>query len=58
MTLKESQKEVQISFRTTPEIKRLARIEAAKEDKTLNEWIKQLVEKNLSKASSQNSELS
>ncbi|AMW79770.1 hypothetical protein AMD27_13260 [Acinetobacter sp. TGL-Y2] len=39
-------KEVQISFRTTPEIKRLARIEAAKQDMSLNEWIKHLVEAN------------
>lgn len=58
MATLESQKEVQVSFRTTPEIKRLARIEAAKEDKTLNEWIKHLVEKNLSEASSQNSKSS
>lgn len=58
MAINESQKEVQVSFRTTPEIKRLARIEAAKEDKTLNEWIKHLVEKNLSEASSRNSESS
>ena len=56
MATQESQKEIQVSFRTTPDVKRLARIEAAKEDKTLNEWIKHLVEKNLSKASSQNSE--
>ncbi|WP_143222559.1 toxin-antitoxin system HicB family antitoxin [Acinetobacter sp. ANC 4648] len=58
MATQESRKEVQVSFRTTPEIKRLARIEAAKEDKTLNEWIKHLVEKNLSEASSRNSESS
>ncbi|WP_224964755.1 toxin-antitoxin system HicB family antitoxin [Acinetobacter guillouiae] len=58
MAINESQKEVQVSFRTTPEIKRLARIEAAKEDKTLNEWIKHLVEKNLSEASSRNSKSS
>lgn len=58
MATQESQKEVQVSFRTTPEIKRLARIEAAKEDKTLNEWIKHLVEKNLSQTSSQNSKSS
>ena len=58
MATQESQKEVQVSFRTTPEIKRLARIGAAKEYKTLNEWIKHLVEKNLSKTSSKNSELS
>ena len=58
MATQESQKEVQVSFRTTPEIKRLARIEAAKEDKTLNEWIKHLVEKNLSEVSSQNSKSS
>lgn len=58
MATQESQKEVQVSFRTTPEIKRFARIEAAKVDKTLNEWIKHLVEKNLSEASSRNSESS
>ena len=58
MTLKESQKEVQISFRTTPEIKRLARVEAAKQDMSLNEWIKHLVESKLVEASSQNSKSS
>jgi predicted HicB family RNase H-like nuclease len=40
MATQESQKEVQISFRTTPETKRLARVEAAKQDMSLNEWIK------------------
>jgi predicted HicB family RNase H-like nuclease len=53
MTNKESQKEVQISFRTTPENRRLARIEAAKSNMTLNEWIKHLVESKLPQASSQ-----
>lgn len=43
----DSQKEVQISFRTSPENRKLARIEAAKSNMTLNEWIKQLVESNL-----------
>lgn len=56
MAINESQKEVQISFRASLDTKRLVRIEAAKQDMSLNEWIKQLVEKNLSKASSQNSE--
>ena len=53
MSNKESQKEVQVSFRTTPENRRLARIEAAKSNMTLNEWIKHLVESNLPQASSQ-----
>ena len=44
MATQESQKEVQISFRTTPENRRLARIEAAKLNMSLNEWIKSLVE--------------
>lgn len=47
MATKESQKEVQISFRTTPENRRLARIEAAKLNMSLNEWIKSLVEAEL-----------
>lgn len=51
MTLKESQKEVQISFRTTPENRRLARIEAAKCNMSLNEWIKNLVETELETSS-------
>jgi predicted HicB family RNase H-like nuclease len=51
MTLKESQKEVQISFRTTPENRRLARIEAAKCNMSLNEWIKNLVETELEPSS-------
>lgn len=49
MNSTDSIKEVQISFRTAPEIKRLARIEAAKQDMSLNEWIKQLVEANFTK---------
>ena len=51
MTLKESQKEVQISFRTSPENRRLARIEAAKCNMSLNEWIKHLVETELETSS-------
>lgn len=43
----ETVKEVQVSFRTTPENKRLARIEAAKNNMSLNEWIKHLVESQL-----------
>lgn len=58
MATQESQKEVQISFRTTPEIKRLARVEAAKQDMSLNEWIKHLVESKLVENSSQKSESS
>lgn len=58
MATQESQKEVQISFRTTSEIKRLARVEAAKQDMSLNEWIKHLVESKLVEASSQNSKSS
>lgn len=58
MATQESQKEVQISFRTTPENRRLARIEAAKNNMTLNEWIKQMVESKLVEASSQNSKSS
>ncbi|WP_143223018.1 toxin-antitoxin system HicB family antitoxin [Acinetobacter sp. ANC 4169] len=58
MATQESQKEVQISFRTTLEIKRLARVEAAKQDMSLNEWIKHLVESKLVEASSQNSKSS
>lgn len=54
MATQKSQKEVQISFRTTPENRRLARIEAAKSNMTLNEWIKHLVESKLVEASSQN----
>jgi len=54
MATQESQKEVQISFRTTPENRRLARIEAAKNNMTLNEWIKHMVESKLVEASSQN----
>lgn len=55
MATQESQKEVQISFRTTPETKRLARVEAAKQDMSLNEWIKHLVESKLVEDSSQKS---
>ena len=51
MATQESQKEVQISFRTTPEKRRLARIEAAKVNMSLNEWIKSLVEAELDKSS-------
>ena len=58
MATQESQKEVQISFRTTPEIKRLARVEAAKQDMSLNEWIKHLVESKLVENSSQKSKSS
>lgn len=58
MTLQESQKEVQISFRTSPENRRLARIEAAKCNMSLNEWIKYLVESKLVDGSSQNSKSS
>ena len=58
MATQESQKEVQISFRTSPETKRLARIEAAKQDMSLNEWIKYLVESKLVDGSSQNSKSS
>lgn len=58
MATQEYQKEVQISFRTTPENRRLARIEAAKNNMTLNEWIKQMVESKLVEASSQNSKSS
>ncbi len=47
MSSSESIKEVQISFRTAPETKRLARIEAAKNNMSLNEWIKHLVEQNI-----------
>lgn len=54
MATQESQKEVQISFRTTPENRRLARIEAAKSNMTLNEWIKHMVESKLDEDSSQN----
>ncbi|MGR0306018.1 hypothetical protein [Acinetobacter beijerinckii] len=55
MATKESQKEIQISFRTTPENRRLARIEAAKCNMSLNEWIKSLVESKLQKSTSSNS---
>jgi len=58
MATQEPQKELQISFRTTPENRRLARIEAAKNNMTLNEWIKNLVESKLNQTSSQNSESS
>lgn len=58
MATQQSQKEVQISFRTSPETKRLARIEAAKQDMSLNEWIKYLVESKLVDDSSQNSKSS
>ncbi|TCB78903.1 toxin-antitoxin system HicB family antitoxin [Acinetobacter sp. ANC 3781] len=58
MATQESQKEVQISFRTTPETKRLARVEAAKQDMSLNEWIKHLVESKLVEDSSQKSKSS
>lgn len=43
--------EVQISFRTSQENKRLARIEAAKNDMSLNEWIKTLIANALTKSS-------
>lgn len=43
MSTQQLQKEVQISFRTTPELKRLARIAAAQQNMSLNEWIKSLV---------------
>lgn len=52
MSNDESIKEVQVSFRTTPENKHLARIEAAKNNMSLNEWIKHLVESKLPKTSS------
>ncbi|GAB03213.1 MULTISPECIES: hypothetical protein [Acinetobacter] len=55
MATQESQKEIQISFRTTPENRRLARIEAAKCNMSLNEWIKSLVESKLPKSTSSNS---
>ncbi|MBJ8418759.1 hypothetical protein [Acinetobacter courvalinii] len=55
MATQESQKEVQISFRTTSENRRLARIEAAKCNMSLNEWIKSLVESKLPNTSSLNS---
>ncbi|MEN8319783.1 hypothetical protein [Acinetobacter junii] len=58
MATKESQKEIQISFRTTPENRRLARIEAAKCNMSLNEWIKSLVEAKLPKTSVSNSKQS
>jgi len=58
MATQESQKEVQISFRTTPETKRIARVEAAKQDMSLNEWIKHLVESKLVEDSSQKSKSS
>ena len=58
MATQESQKEVQISFRTSPENRRLARIEAAKCNMSLNEWIKYLVESKLVDGSSQNSKSS
>jgi len=47
MSSSETIKEVQVSFRTSPENKRLARIEAAKNNMSLNEWIKFLVEAQL-----------
>lgn len=52
MSATASIKEVQISFRTLPENKRLARIEAAKLNMSLNEWIKHLVESNLNPTAS------
>jgi predicted HicB family RNase H-like nuclease len=58
MATQESQKEVQISFRASLETKRLARIEAAKQDMSLNEWIKYLVESKLVETSPQNSKSS
>ncbi|WP_218696242.1 toxin-antitoxin system HicB family antitoxin [Acinetobacter harbinensis] len=58
MATQQSQKEVQISFRASLETKRLARIEAAKQDMSLNEWIKYLVESKLVDGSSQNSKSS
>lgn len=53
MTNQTSQKEVQVSFRTSPEKKHLARIEAAKNNMSLNEWIKVLVESALPQSSNQ-----
>lgn len=53
MATLESQKEVQVSFRTTPRNKHLARIEAAKKDMSLNEWVKSLVENELPKTADQ-----
>ncbi len=53
-----SQKEVQVSFRTSPENKHLARIEAAKNNMSLNEWIKSLVESQLQQTSDQDSQKS
>ena len=47
MSSSETIKEVQVSFRTSPENKRLARIEAAKNNMSLNEWIKSLVEEKI-----------
>lgn len=58
MATQESQKEVQISFRASLETKRLARIEAAKQDMSLNEWIKYLVESKLVETFPQNSKSS
>ena len=58
MATQESQKEVQISFRASLETKRLARIEAAKQDMSLNEWIKYLVESKLVETYPQNSKSS
>ncbi|WP_445114995.1 hypothetical protein [Acinetobacter sp. WZC-1] len=54
MQTQHPQKEVQISFRTSIENKHLARIEAAKQNMSLNEWIKALVESKLPNTSSQN----
>lgn len=42
-------KERQLSFRTKPETKRLARIEAAKQGLALGEWLNKIVEENLPK---------
>ncbi|EYT17785.1 toxin-antitoxin system HicB family antitoxin [Acinetobacter sp. 1000160] len=55
MVTQESQKEIQISFRTSPENRRLARIEAAKCNMSLNEWIKFLVESKLPNSTPSNS---
>lgn len=43
MTTNVTAKECQVSFRTTPENKRLARIEAAKRNLSLNNWVKEIV---------------
>lgn len=57
-TLKSQKEEVQVSFRTSPQNKHLARIEAAKNNMSLNEWIKSLVESQLPQTSDQDSQKS